>query len=227
VGDLRRKHTRVLAALAVAGAVFGIASAVQADIPDNGIVQACYGKPGTPQRGQLRVRDADQGEQCRATENPISWGEAGATGPTGPTGQTGPTGPSGTSGPTSLASGSALFVSDSAFATVASHTVTAGEAGLTIITAPVVLADGDGNAGLSTAVGCFILLNGGTVLFQEDMVVSDNGDGTDSGDTTSATLLDRHVLATGDKVSLVWLARTGDSGEGDVDGQLLLQRVGS
>src|SRR5439155_20659098 len=43
-----RRTIRVLAALAVAGAAFGIVSAVQADIPDNGVIHGCYGKPGTP-----------------------------------------------------------------------------------------------------------------------------------------------------------------------------------
>ena len=32
-----------------------------ASIPDaNGVIHGCYGKPGTPYKGQLRVRDADQ-----------------------------------------------------------------------------------------------------------------------------------------------------------------------
>jgi len=224
VGHLRGPHVRVLVALAVAGVAFGIASTVQADIPDGGIVQACYGKPGTPQKGALRVRDADQGEQCRFNENPISWGVAGATGQTGPTG---PTGPSGSAGPTSLASGSVDFVSGSTLSIVASHTVTAGEAGLTIITAPVELTDGDGAAGGITGVGCFILLNGVTVLFQQDMAVSDNGGTTLDGDTTSATLIDRHVLAAGDVVFLACVARAADDGEGGVNGQLLLERVAS
>src|SRR5262245_33224832 len=38
---------RILLALAVGGAVFGIATAVQADIPDNGVIHGCYGKAGT------------------------------------------------------------------------------------------------------------------------------------------------------------------------------------
>src|SRR5262249_20989545 len=78
---------RLALALAVGAGIFGIATAVQADIPDHGVIQGCYGKPGTAYKGQLRVRDADQGEQCRAYENPLSWSQ------TGPTGSTGPTGP--------------------------------------------------------------------------------------------------------------------------------------
>jgi hypothetical protein len=93
---------RLLLALAVGGAVFGIASAVQASIPSaNGVIHGCYGKPGTTYKGQLRVRNADVGEQCRFYENPLDWnatGVSGATGPTGPTGSTGPTGPTGPAG---------------------------------------------------------------------------------------------------------------------------------
>ena len=52
---------RLLVALAVGGAVFGIATAVQADIPDNGVIHGSYGKPGTTFKGQLQVRDAKSG----------------------------------------------------------------------------------------------------------------------------------------------------------------------
>jgi hypothetical protein len=72
---------------------------VQASIPSaNGVIHGCYGKPGTPQKGQLRVRDASQGEQCRYYENTLDWNQTGPTGPTGPTGATGPTGPTGPPG---------------------------------------------------------------------------------------------------------------------------------
>jgi hypothetical protein len=102
--SLRRvgRGGRLLLALAVGGAVFGIATAVQADIPDAGVIHGCYGKPGTPQKGQLRVRDSDQGEQCRYYENRLDWNQTGPTGPlgaSGPTGPTGPTGPKGATGP--------------------------------------------------------------------------------------------------------------------------------
>jgi hypothetical protein len=70
--------------------VFGVATVVQADIPDSGVIHGCYGKPGTPQKGQLRVRDASQGEQCRFYENTLDWNAQGVSGATGPTGPTGP-----------------------------------------------------------------------------------------------------------------------------------------
>src|SRR5215831_16813560 len=89
---------RLLVGFAAAGALFGIATAVQADIPDAGVIHGCYGKPGTPYRGQLRVRDADQGEQCRSYENSLDWNAAGVRGATGATGATGPTGPTGPTG---------------------------------------------------------------------------------------------------------------------------------
>jgi hypothetical protein len=72
--------------------VFGIASVVQADIPDSGVIHGCYGKPGTPYKGNLRVRDTSIGEQCPIYENPLDWNQIGPTGVTGPTGPTGPQG---------------------------------------------------------------------------------------------------------------------------------------
>jgi hypothetical protein len=83
---------RLLLALVVGGAVFGIATAVQADIPDAGVIHGCYGKAGTPYKGNLRVRDASQGEQCRFYENQLDWNQTGPTGATGATGATGPAG---------------------------------------------------------------------------------------------------------------------------------------
>jgi hypothetical protein len=86
-------------ALVVGGAVFGIATAVQASIPDgSGVIHGCYGKPGTPQKGQLRVINTGIGEVCRYYENPLDWNQTGPTGPTGPRGATGPTGPKGPTG---------------------------------------------------------------------------------------------------------------------------------
>jgi hypothetical protein len=96
----RSRAGRLCLALAVGGALFGVASVVQADIPDSGVVHGCYGKPGTPYKGQLRVRDASQGEQCRYYENILDWKQSGTTGPTGATGPTGPTGATGATGPT-------------------------------------------------------------------------------------------------------------------------------
>src|SRR5262249_61542294 len=93
---------RVFLAVVAGGAVFGIATAVHADIPDSGVIHGCYGKPGTPQKGQLRVRDASKGEQCRYYENQVDWRVSGVTGATGATGATGPTGPAGTSTATTV-----------------------------------------------------------------------------------------------------------------------------
>jgi collagen triple helix repeat protein len=90
---------RLLLALVVGGAVFGIATAVQASIPGaNGVIYGCYGKAGTPYKGNLRVRDAGQGEQCRVYENQLNWNQQGPTGTRGATGPTGATGPKGATG---------------------------------------------------------------------------------------------------------------------------------
>jgi hypothetical protein len=87
----------MLAALAVGLGAFGIASVVQASIPDaQGLVHGCYYKgAGNLERlGALRVVDTDRGQACRADELPVSWNQAGGTGQTGPTGPTGPSVPS-------------------------------------------------------------------------------------------------------------------------------------
>jgi hypothetical protein len=107
---------RVLLALAIGGAVFGIATAVQASIPDaNGVIHGCYNTSlahGNP-TGALRVIDTSAvNGHCANWEAPLNWsaaagvtgatgatGATGPTGPTGPTGATGATGPSGTTGP--------------------------------------------------------------------------------------------------------------------------------
>lgn len=91
---------RILVALAAAGALFGIATAVQASIPDaGGVIHGCYQKVN----GQLRVIDTDKGGACSPSEIPLAWnqtGPKGSTGARGPTGSPGPTGPDGPTGPT-------------------------------------------------------------------------------------------------------------------------------
>lgn len=90
---------RALLALVVGGAVFGIATAVQASIPDaNGVIHGCYNTSlahGNP-TGALRVIDtAKINGNCASWEAPLNWNQTGVTGPTGPTGPAGPTGPGG------------------------------------------------------------------------------------------------------------------------------------
>lgn len=76
-GNLSVKTKRLLVALAVAGAAFGIASAVEASIPDSsGVAHGCYYVPpklgGTQQRpGDLRLIDTDKGQQCAADEQSV------------------------------------------------------------------------------------------------------------------------------------------------------------
>jgi|SRR5581483_11154876 len=86
---------RLLVALAVGGALFGIATAVQADIPDSGTINACYYSPGklapaNPRKGALRVIDKSKGQTCASDETSLSWNAKGVSGATGPTGPTGP-----------------------------------------------------------------------------------------------------------------------------------------
>jgi hypothetical protein len=95
---------RLVLALAVGGAVFGIATAVQASIPDaSGVIHGCYNTSlahGNP-LGALRVIDtAKPNGNCASWEAPLNWSAKGVTGATGPTGARGPTGPTGPKGPT-------------------------------------------------------------------------------------------------------------------------------
>ena len=89
---------RLALALVVGGAVFGIATGVQASIPDgSGIIHGCYNTSlahGNP-TGALRVIDTDKvNGSCANWEQPLNWNARGVTGATGPPGPTGPTRPS-------------------------------------------------------------------------------------------------------------------------------------
>jgi hypothetical protein len=86
----------------VGGAVFGIASAVQASIPDaKGVIHGCYNVSlahGYP-TGALRVIDTSAvNGHCASWEAPLNWNRRGVTGPTGPPGPTGAKGPTGPAG---------------------------------------------------------------------------------------------------------------------------------
>ena len=90
---------RLLVAVAVGGVLFGIATAVQASIPDaNGVIHGCYNTSlahGSP-TGALRVIDTARPDgNCASWEAPLNWNVRGVTGTTGPAGPTGPTGPTG------------------------------------------------------------------------------------------------------------------------------------
>ena len=87
---------RAVLVVAFVAAGFGIATAVRADIPDGGVIHACYQKVN----GQLRVIDTSKGGTCRPSESALSWNQTGPTGAKGATGASGPTGPSGPAGPT-------------------------------------------------------------------------------------------------------------------------------
>ena len=93
---------RVVVALAVGAALFGIATAVQAAIPDGqGVIHGCYQKNA----GTLRVIDPAT-TSCHVGEIGLNWSQTGPKGLTGPKGTTGaqgtagPTGPTGSRGPT-------------------------------------------------------------------------------------------------------------------------------
>jgi hypothetical protein len=73
---------RILLACGVAGAAFGIATVVQAAIPDShGTINSCYQfAQGVTPKGTLRVIDPSTGEACRFYERPLKWNANGVAG---------------------------------------------------------------------------------------------------------------------------------------------------
>ncbi len=103
LGGLGRAGKAVLA-LAVGGAVLGVATAVQASIPDaSGVIHGCYNTSlthGNP-TGELRVIDTSKPNgTCASWEAPLNWNQTGARGATGGKGATGPKGATGARGAT-------------------------------------------------------------------------------------------------------------------------------
>jgi hypothetical protein len=76
-----RRRFAVLLLVAALVVVVGVAGAAIPDTGD-GEIHACYQK----NQGQLRVIDAEQGETCRSSEQPLVWNQEGVQGGTGPRG---------------------------------------------------------------------------------------------------------------------------------------------
>src|SRR3954462_5811881 len=86
---------KLLVAVTLAAAGFGIVSAVQAAIPDsNGVIHGCV----LPS-GNLRVIDSAS-EACKGNAASLDWSQTGPRGPAGPAGPAGPQGPKGDTGAT-------------------------------------------------------------------------------------------------------------------------------
>jgi hypothetical protein len=93
------RGTRPLARLALAAVLLLLASGTAlAAVPAlGGTITACY----RPAGGQLRVIDAEKGQNCRKNERTLTWGQVGPKGdpgPAGPQGAVGPQGPAGADG---------------------------------------------------------------------------------------------------------------------------------
>jgi len=94
-----RTRKTVLAAT-IAMAAFGLATAVQAAIPDTqGVIHGCYQNDN----GNLRVVDPASSKKdqasCKNNETALNWNQKGPTGAAGPAGAQGPAGPQGPQGP--------------------------------------------------------------------------------------------------------------------------------
>ena len=160
-----------LAAISVAGARV---------LSTDDLISACYSNAN----GNVRIIDPAS-EPCRSGESSVSWN------------RTGPPGPPGSSGPTSVsASGTEI---DNFGTIIVSHTTTAAEAGLTLITATANVKDMDGSQGGVRQVNCGVMLGnagaGDVVTLRETGI-------SDQGDTASWTLLRRDVLEEGQPVGV-------------------------
>jgi Collagen triple helix repeat (20 copies) len=99
---LKPSGRAALVALIAGVGLFGVATAIQASIPDSGgVIHGCYNTSlarGNPV-GALRVIDtAKDGGNCASGESSLNWNVKGITGPQGPQGVQGPQGPKGDKG---------------------------------------------------------------------------------------------------------------------------------
>jgi hypothetical protein len=176
---------RLVLALAVGGALFGIATAVQADIPDGGTIHGCY----KTNKGDLRVIDTSAGGSCQSSETPLDWNQ------TGPQGRRGPSGPSGATGPPGPEGSGHAFVANSG-GPVTVHgptdivTLSGLPAGTYLVWSPIEVV-GDDDTGTNDV--CEWVINGSTIMLAngEDFMfdAKDNGFGRAdmSGHLTLAT----------------------------------------
>jgi hypothetical protein len=97
----RSRGTRLLVGTCIVVAVGGIATAVQASIPDGGVIHGCYASNGARATNgtQLNIIDSSVAS-CNGNQTPIAWNAIGRTGPAGDTGGTGPAGATGATGGT-------------------------------------------------------------------------------------------------------------------------------
>ena len=196
-----------LAVLAALAAGAGIALA------HGGDATASHGCVGG-ERKAVRIIAApgigDPNATCKSGETPVDWSQTGPAGAAGPTSLLHPGGTTVVHGPS----------------TVLLHTVTAGEAGLTVAIATVHLFDRDGVSGGGTGISCSL---GGFDESTGD--VADLEDTGEAGflhrDRETLTLLGRGVLEQGDVVFVGCSPNAGDDDESGAFAELLLERVSS
>jgi len=93
---MKRPTTSLTLIAAVAAVILAAASGIAyASIPDaNGLIHSCYQKI----KGQLRVINTDNGQNCNPNEVSLNWNQTGPQGPQGAQGTQGPAGPAGPQG---------------------------------------------------------------------------------------------------------------------------------
>ena len=212
---------RLLLVVVVGGAAFGIASAVQASIPDaGGVIHGCYNTSlahGSP-TGALRVIDtAKTNGNCASWEAPLTWNQ---TGPTGATGPTGPTGPTGATGPSDGGFAHSLATIPTGGGVVPVASITNGlPAGDYLVTFAV---NGDALASGSADLRCnpnFLNDPGGSTIASID---AKGGATTASGFSLTATT---HLQLTGTGGFEIVCREGSGSVAVDVEGSMVLTRV--
>jgi hypothetical protein len=129
-----------------------------------------------------------------------------------------------TAGPTSLLAGGTEVIN---LTRMLQHTVTAEEAGLSVLIATVELLDRDPTAGGATSITCFI--SGLQDSASEGVAtLTDTGDATLlHRDITTITLIGRGTLTEGDTVFIGCESFAGDNDEAAGSADLLLEHVSS
>jgi hypothetical protein len=212
----------LILAVAAGAAVFGIASAVQASIPDSsGVIHGCYNNSlahGNP-TGALRVIDtAKANGNCASWETPLNWNAKGVTGPTGPTGATGATGATGPTGPSD--GGEAITGSDTTVAAGASFVTVAGTTTGTLPAGTYIY-----------EANMFVTPSGGSTTAECDAIGTGSSSADDASATTTATPMwipvSGHLILSGPQAAKVICDENGNVHGYLVHGGLTVIRVGT
>lgn len=220
---------RLLLALAVGGAVFGIASAVQASIPDaNGVIHGCYNPNGAKATNGTALNIIDTSSAgCTKNMQAVSWsqigptGSKGTTGAKGPTGARGPTGQTGAVGPSNAYTNYGEVHSIGAELTQTVSSVTLPIGSYTLSAAVRVFAPEDGDA---TFVECKFVSAG--ALHSNLMQTTTQGFDLDNVTETAMPLIG-DVTITTDNTAVFLRCTSINPSTADVQASMIATQVGT